>query len=311
MDGGHEKGMNLTSLITLPARLGYEATRRTLDLAAGAGRLLGLFGSDDPVPAATQPKPAAARRPSRPKPGMDDVTLARKVENEISRVRGVAKGKIDVNAADGVVWLRGEAKTPELIKRLEARAAAVPEVARVENLLHLPKTPAPSRTDTPPAQRRTRTESDRTAARATKAKAERAKAQREATAPAPTRPEDHDMTLTREVEMAVFADGAVEQGSIDIHAAAGTVWLRGTARDAGQMHELLRRCFSVTGVRKVENSLLVADATAPAAGERAGDGDGEPLPSEPPERGEGREPVPLGAGDDAPGGGGDVRSTIP
>jgi hypothetical protein len=28
--------MNLTSLITLPARLGYSATRRTLDLAAGA-----------------------------------------------------------------------------------------------------------------------------------------------------------------------------------------------------------------------------------------------------------------------------------
>jgi hypothetical protein len=54
------------------------------------------------------------------------------------------------------VWLRGEAKTPALIKRVEARAAAIPEVERVENLLHLPKTPAPSRTDTPPSQRRTR-----------------------------------------------------------------------------------------------------------------------------------------------------------
>src|SRR4051812_14607311 len=107
--------MNLTSLITLPARLGYEATRRALDLAAGAGRATGLFGgSDEPAPATPEPK--APRRPTRPKRGMDDVTLTRKVETEIFRVRGVAKGKIDVNAADGVVWLRGEAKTPDLIK---------------------------------------------------------------------------------------------------------------------------------------------------------------------------------------------------
>jgi hypothetical protein len=241
--------MNLTSIITLPARLGYEVTRRGLDLAAGAGRTVGLFGGSDEPVAEAEPKPKAARRPTRPKPGMDDVTLTRKVETEIFRVRGVAKGKIDVNAADGVVWLRGEAKTPELIKRVEARAAAIPEVARVENLLHLPKTPAPSRTDTPPSQRKTRTESDRTAAKATKAKAERAKAEREAAAPAPAQSDDHDVTLTREVA-----------------------------------------------------------APAPPATEPA---DGEPLPSDLAERGEGRQPVPLGAGDDAPGGGGDVRSSIP
>jgi osmotically-inducible protein OsmY len=171
--------MNLTAVITLPGRLGYEVARRVLDLAAAAGHVAGLGGSDAPAPAR---KPEPARRPTRAKRGMDDVTLARKVETEIFRVRGVAKGKIDVNAADGVVWLRGEARTPELIKRVEARAAAIPEVARVENLLHLPKTPAPTRTDTPPPQRRTRTASDRTAARETKAKAERAKAERESRA---------------------------------------------------------------------------------------------------------------------------------
>jgi len=60
-----------------------------------------------------------------------------------------------VNVAHGVVWLRGEARTPQLIKLAEARAAEVPEVTKVENLLHLPKTPAPSRTDTPPRQRKT------------------------------------------------------------------------------------------------------------------------------------------------------------
>jgi len=45
------------------------------------------------------------------------------------------------------------ARSPQLIKLAEARAAEVPEVTKVENLLHLPKTPAPSRTDTPPRQR--------------------------------------------------------------------------------------------------------------------------------------------------------------
>jgi hypothetical protein len=79
---------------------------------------------------------------SRAPKDLDDVAVARKVETVIFRDRSVAKGKIDVNAADGVVWLRGEAKTPEQIKELERQAAAIPEVKKVENLLHLPKSPA-------------------------------------------------------------------------------------------------------------------------------------------------------------------------
>jgi hypothetical protein len=82
---------------------------------------------------------------SSPKPDMDDVTLTRKVETEIFRGARSPKGKVDVNAVDGVVWLRGEVKTPAQIKSVEAKARAVPEVRDVENLLHLPKTPAPTR----------------------------------------------------------------------------------------------------------------------------------------------------------------------
>ena len=344
--------MNLTSLITLPARLGYEATRRTLDVAAGAGRRLGLFG--DGAEPATQPESTAARRPTRPKPDMDDATLARKVESEIFRVRGVAKGKIDVNAAGGVVWLRGEAKTPELIKRIEARAKAVPEVKEVENLLHLPKTPAPSRTDTPPSQRRTRSGSDRTAAKATKAKAARSTAARRAggapkrtteekpvapAEPAPARlaardegrqpaplgsnPDvieeqvPDDVTLARMVESEIFTGDAVEKGSINVNAADGRVWLRGVARDPDQIRELERRALAVPGVKKVENLLHMPGTPAQTA-ERAPTppeerevtrrfttaeepGAGEPLPSELAERGEGRQPAPLGSRDDSDG----------
>lgn len=89
------------------------------------------------------------------KSGMDDVTLARKVESEIFRATRIPKGTVDVNAVDGVVYLRGEVKRPEHIRRLEARTRAIPEVRDVENLLHLPKTPAPTRADTPRRQQRT------------------------------------------------------------------------------------------------------------------------------------------------------------
>ena len=77
---------------------------------------------------------------------LDDVTLARKVETEIFRPAGAPKGKVDVNAVDGVVWLRGEVKNQKQSTELEAKVRAIPEVKGVENLLHLPKTPAASRT---------------------------------------------------------------------------------------------------------------------------------------------------------------------
>lgn len=110
-----------------------------------------------PKPKRRQPQKRAQARKKTPGPqasqapkDLDDVGLARKVETIIFRDAAVPKGKIDVNAANGVVWLRGEAKTPEMIKMLEREAGAIPEVKRVENLLHLPKTPAPTRTDTTP-----------------------------------------------------------------------------------------------------------------------------------------------------------------
>jgi hypothetical protein len=84
-----------------------------------------------------------------PKAGMDDVTLARKVETELFRGEGAPKGQIDISAVDGVVELRGQVKRPEDVKALEAQARAIPEVRDVRNLLHLPKTPSPTRADSP------------------------------------------------------------------------------------------------------------------------------------------------------------------
>jgi osmotically-inducible protein OsmY len=78
-----------------------------------------------------------------PKPQPDDVTLARKVETEIFRAADVPKGQIDVNAEHGVVYLRGEAPTSEMISELVEKARRIQGVRDVENLLHLPGSPAP------------------------------------------------------------------------------------------------------------------------------------------------------------------------
>ena len=79
------------------------------------------------------------------KPQPDDVTLARKVETEIFREADVPKGQINVNAENGKIVLRGEVEQPELIKDLEKRTKKVQGVVEVENLLHTPGTPAPTK----------------------------------------------------------------------------------------------------------------------------------------------------------------------
>lgn len=87
-------------------------------------------------------KQKATHLSEEPKSQPDDVTLARKVETEIFRDADVPKGDINVNAERGVVYLRGEAKSPEQIEDLVTAAGKVHGVQSVENLLHLPGTPA-------------------------------------------------------------------------------------------------------------------------------------------------------------------------
>jgi osmotically-inducible protein OsmY len=74
-----------------------------------------------------------------PKPQPDDVTLARKVETEIFRDAEVPKGKINVNAENGKVVLRGEVDSAEMIDDLVSKARKVQGVQDVENLLHTPQ----------------------------------------------------------------------------------------------------------------------------------------------------------------------------
>src|SRR5947199_6082033 len=82
-------------------------------------------------------KERATHLSEQEKPQPDDVTLARKVETEIFRGADVPKGQINVNAEDGVVYLRGEVET-DLAQELAAKAGEVQGVLGVENLLHAP-----------------------------------------------------------------------------------------------------------------------------------------------------------------------------
>jgi hypothetical protein len=84
----------------------------------------------------------AARRGHREP--LDDVTLAHKVESELYRRARVPKGHISINAEDGVVFLRGVIDRQEDIERIAAAAGQIAGVRTVENLIHLPGTPAPA-----------------------------------------------------------------------------------------------------------------------------------------------------------------------
>jgi osmotically-inducible protein OsmY len=67
---------------------------------------------------------------------LDDQTLVDKVESIVFRNRDVPKGQINVNAENGVVFLRGEVASPELVEALETRVRKVHGVRDVTNLLH-------------------------------------------------------------------------------------------------------------------------------------------------------------------------------
>jgi osmotically-inducible protein OsmY len=69
---------------------------------------------------------------------LDDQTLVDKVESIVFRDRDVPKGQINVNAENGVVFLRGQVDRPELVDALEARVRKVSGVRDVQNLLRTP-----------------------------------------------------------------------------------------------------------------------------------------------------------------------------
>lgn len=276
--------MNFTSIITLPARLGYEAARRTLDLAVGAGRMVGLFGDDDSKAPAEAPQ-ATPRR--KPEPAVRS-EQARPQRAKPARARS-ARTKPSTSARSGA---RGAA-TPRKRASGSTPAKAAKPAAAAE-----PRSPAPPGVPAEPSPVEL---ADTGTGRQPAPLGSRV----------PGAVEAEEVALIRRVETEVLRDTDAPI-AVDVNPIGGVVRLSGRATGVDQVRELQRRALTVPGVKRVENELQVPDTPAPGPfnAERH-DADAEPLPSELADRGEGRQPAPLGASDDAPGGGGDPRTTIP
>jgi osmotically-inducible protein OsmY len=110
-------------------------------IAVAARRVLGRVGVGG--------RNGSSTEPWRPEPGPDtaglpdDPTIAHRVETELFRDESVPKGQINVNAQGGVVQLRGEVPSEEMLNALVERARGVEGVREVESLLHLPGAEAP------------------------------------------------------------------------------------------------------------------------------------------------------------------------
>jgi osmotically-inducible protein OsmY len=81
---------------------------------------------------------AAKSKATPEKPAPNDQALAERVKSEVFQPADAPKGSVNVNVEDGVVYLRGEVKRPEEIRKLVEEAGAVDGVRGVENLLHTP-----------------------------------------------------------------------------------------------------------------------------------------------------------------------------
>lgn len=73
----------------------------------------------------------------------NDQVLAHKVESELYQGADFPKGQININAESGLVVLRGQVESPDQISDIERKVRTIAGVRDVENLLHLPGTPAP------------------------------------------------------------------------------------------------------------------------------------------------------------------------
>ena len=108
--------------------------RRTEDAEAGGSREFG-------TPAEGTESAKSSGDDERP----NDPTLARKVEQAIFEVVPEAKGQVNVNAENGVVYLRGQIDSEGDMNRLAGAAGGVEGVESVKNLLHTPSNPAPTK----------------------------------------------------------------------------------------------------------------------------------------------------------------------
>jgi osmotically-inducible protein OsmY len=92
---------------------------------------------------ATAAAPGGAREPAEQR--LNDPGLQAKIESEVFREADIPKGQVSVNVEDGIAYLRGEVPDRATISRLYQATCNVEGVRSVENLLHVPGEPAPTK----------------------------------------------------------------------------------------------------------------------------------------------------------------------
>lgn len=115
--------------LALARDLGDEAERRrryTAKAVGGLGARMTRPGPDQTLP--------------------DDLTLVDRVESELFADPHMPKGRINIDADDGLVILRGEVE-PAQITSIETAVRRIVGVRDVENLLHPAGTPAPNKAE--------------------------------------------------------------------------------------------------------------------------------------------------------------------
>jgi osmotically-inducible protein OsmY len=132
-DNGARRRNTTRDRLSSKARHGAEEVQRKADYAQGVAQGVAHKAKE------AVPSPDGQERE------YDDTTLARKVESEIFRDADAPKGDVNINVEDGVVYLRGQVKNNEIIEELEKQARKVDGVKDVQNLLHQPGTPAPTK----------------------------------------------------------------------------------------------------------------------------------------------------------------------
>jgi len=95
---------------------------------------------------ATEVAPGTGREPAEER--LNDPALQAKIESEIFRGADAPKDKVSVNVEEGIAYLRGEVADAATIESLVESAARVEGVRGVENLLHTPGQPAPTKDET-------------------------------------------------------------------------------------------------------------------------------------------------------------------
>jgi osmotically-inducible protein OsmY len=76
---------------------------------------------------------------------MDDATVADRIRSEVLGRPGLDAGGLVVDVQDGVAHLRGEMQDEARITEVVAMTRSVAGVRDVENLIHVPGTPAPNK----------------------------------------------------------------------------------------------------------------------------------------------------------------------